>query len=123
MDWYLKAVRGFLDFKGRAQRKEYWFYILFYVLFAIVVSIADNLLGLANPETGAGPLYMIYALAFLLPTIAVAVRRLHDTGRTGWWLLIAFLPVIGAIVLLVFYCLDSQPGDNKYGPNPKGVTA
>ncbi len=123
MDWYLKAVRNFLDFKTRAQRKEYWFYVLFYILFAIVASMIDNFFGMANPETGAGPIYMIYALVFLVPTIAVAVRRLHDTGRTGWWLLIAFLPVIGAIVLLVFYCLDSQPGDNKYGPNPKGVTA
>ncbi len=81
MDWYLKAVRGFLDFKGRAQRKEYWFYILFYVLFAIVVSMADNLLGLADPETGAGPLYIIYALVFLLPTIAVAVRQIIVEGQ------------------------------------------
>jgi uncharacterized membrane protein YhaH (DUF805 family) len=66
---------------------------------------------------------MLYALAFLLPSIAVAVRRLHDTGRAGWWVLLGFIPIIGWIALIYFYVLDSQPGDNRYGPNPKGVGA
>jgi uncharacterized membrane protein YhaH (DUF805 family) len=126
MEWYLKAIRNYANFKGRAQRKEYWFYVLFYVLFAILVALVENFLGLSDlsdPESGTGPLYLVYTLAFLLPSIAVAIRRLHDTGRTGWWLLLAFVPLIGAIVLLVFYCFDSQPGDNEYGPNPKALQA
>ena len=126
MEWYLKAVRNYVNFQGRAQRKEYWFYLLFYILFAIAVVLVESFLGLSDlsdPEKGTGPLYAIYTLAFLLPSIAVAVRRLHDIGRTGWWLLLALIPLVGAIVLLIFYCLDSQPGDNKYGPNPKGVQA
>lgn len=126
MEWYLKAVRNYVNFKGRAQRKEYWFYLLFYILFAIAVVLVESFLGLSDlsdPEGGTGPLYLFYTVAFLLPSIAVAIRRLHDTGRTGWWLLLAFIPLIGAIVLIVFYCLDSEPGDNKYGPNPKGVQA
>ena len=90
---------------------------------ALAQSTGSVLSDLSDPNSGTGPLYLIYTLAFLLPSIAVAIRRLHDTGRTGWWLLLAFIPIIGAIVLIVFYCLDSQPGDNEYGPNPKGVQA
>ena len=121
MEWYLKAVKNYVGFSGRAQRKEYWFYILFYILFGVVVALAQGALGLQDPETGSGPLSLIYALAFLLPTIAVSVRRLHDTGRTGWWLLLALIPIVGAIVLIVFYVLDGQPGDNRYGPDPKAA--
>jgi uncharacterized membrane protein YhaH (DUF805 family) len=121
MEWYLKALKNYAGFSGRAQRKEYWFYVLFYIVFGVVVAFVEGLLGLGNPETGSGPLSMIYALAFLIPSIAVSVRRLHDTGRTGWWLLLALIPIIGALVLIYFYVLDSQPGDNEYGPNPKGV--
>ena len=84
-------------------------------------NLIDSVQDMQDPESGTGPLYLIYTLAFLLPSIAVAIRRLHDTGRTGWWLLLALIPLIGAIVLIVFYCLDSQPGENEYGPNPKGV--
>lgn len=124
MEWYLKAVKNYVGFSGRAQRKEYWMYILFYVIFGIVVAIVENVVGLGNPEAGQlGPLGALYSLAFLLPTVAVAVRRLHDTGRSGWWILIALIPLVGALVLLYFYILDSEPGPNQYGPNPKGVTA
>jgi uncharacterized membrane protein YhaH (DUF805 family) len=70
-----------------------------------------------------GLLSGLYSLAILIPSLAVTVRRLHDTDRTGWWLLIGMIPLIGAIVLLVFMLLDSQPGDNQYGAHPKGVTA
>ena len=123
MEWFMKALKKYAVFEGRAQRKEYWFYILFFILFAIVVSLAENALGLADPETGSGPLSLVYSLALLVPSIAVAVRRLHDTGRSGWWILIGLIPVAGAIVLIVFYVFDSEPGDNQYGPNPKGVPA
>jgi uncharacterized membrane protein YhaH (DUF805 family) len=123
MEWFMKALKKYAVFQGRAQRKEYWYYILFFVLFAIVVSLVENALGLADPETGSGPLSLVYSLALLVPSIAVAVRRLHDTGRSGWWILIGLIPVVGAIVLIVFYVFDSEPGDNEYGPNPKGVAA
>lgn len=123
MEWFMKALKQYAVFQGRAQRKEYWYYILFFILFAIVVAIVESALGLTDPEMGSGPLSLVYSLALLVPSIAVAVRRLHDTGRSGWWILIGLIPVVGAIVLIVFYVFDSEPGDNEYGPNPKGVAA
>lgn len=93
-------------------------FVLFNILIAIVLAILDTLLGFTT-ESGFGVLGLIYALAILIPGIAVAIRRLHDTGRSGWWILIGLVPLIGFIVLLVFYVQDSIPGDNEYGPNPK----
>jgi uncharacterized membrane protein YhaH (DUF805 family) len=110
-------------FEGRARRREYWFFVLFYILISVVLSMVDRVLGLYNEAYGMGPLGGIFCLAVLIPSIAVGVRRLHDTGRTGWWLLIGFIPLIGAIVLIVFFVLDSQPGTNAYGPNPKETAA
>lgn len=99
-------------FSGRARRSEYWWFVLFSFLVGIVVSIIDQIIGNAI-------LQLIVSLALLLPSLAVAARRLHDTGRTGWWLLLGLIPLVGAIVLLVFMCMDSQPGQNAYGPSPK----
>jgi len=121
MQWYLKVLTNYVGFSGRAQRTEFWMFVLINFLITVVLAFIDGMLGLSNPEVGVGVLQGIYSLAVFLPSLAVAVRRLHDTGRTGWWLLVAFLPLVGLIVLLVFYCMDSQPGDNQYGPNPKGV--
>lgn len=121
MQWYLKVLKNYVGFSGRAQRTELWMFILINFLITLVLAFVDGMLGLYNTEAGIGMLQGIYSLAVFLPSLAVAVRRLHDIGRTGWWLLIAFIPLVGLIVLLVFYCLDSQPGDNEYGPNPKGV--
>jgi len=122
MNWYLQALKQYAVFKGRARRKEYWFFALFNLIVSIVLTV-DYMTGSLDPELGVGLLSGIYSLAILIPSLAVTVRRLHDTDRTGWWVLIAFIPFIGAIVLLVFMLLDSKPGDNQYGPNPKGVTA
>lgn len=122
MDWYLKVIRNYVGFSGRARRKEYWMFFLFNLIISIVLAIVDGALGLKiGGEQGAGLLGLVYSLAVLLPGIAVSIRRLHDTGRSGWWLLIALVPFIGFIVLLVFMVLDSQGGNNEYGPNPKGV--
>lgn len=122
MDWYLKVIRNYVGFSGRARRKEYWIFVLINIVISIVLAMVDGMLGLkVGGEQGAGLLGLIYSLAILLPSIAVGVRRLHDTGRSGWWMLIAFVPFIGFIVLLVFFVLDSQPGSNEYGPNPKGM--
>ena len=123
MNWYLQALKQYAVFKGRARRKEYWFFALFNLIVSVVLTVVDYMTGSLDPELGVGLLSGIYSLAILIPSLAVTVRRLHDTDRTGWWVLIAFIPLIGAIVLLVFMLLDSKPGDNRYGPNPKGVAA
>ena len=116
MNWYVKVLKQYVDFSGRAQRMEFWMFQLFNLLISIGLAIVDAILGL-------GILQMVYALAVLLPSIAVGARRLHDTNRSGWWLLLAFIPVIGIIVLIVFWVQDSDPGSNAFGPNPKGAGA
>lgn len=119
MDWVKRIYGKYADFSGRARRKEYWFFFLFFLLVLIGLSILDTLLGTYSESRQVGLLAGLFWLGSLLPSIAVGVRRLHDIGRSGWWLLLAFLPLIGPVVLLVFAVLDSQPGDNAYGPNPK----
>ena len=119
MNWVIKVLKQYADFGGRARRQEYWMYSLFYFIFAVVVMILDNALGLAQPDLGYGPLYGLYVLALLIPSLAVFVRRLHDTGKSGWMILVSLIPIIGAIWLLILMCSDSQPGVNKWGPNPK----
>jgi len=119
MNWFLEALKKYAVFSGRARRKEYWFFALFYILFAIAIGFVDGLLGTVDPMSGIGTLGLIYSLAMLIPSLAVTVRRLHDTDRSGWMLLIALIPLIGAIVLLVFMVFDSTPGQNRFGPNPK----
>ena len=93
-------------------------FALFNVLATIAVAILDNVFGLVS-QSGVGTLGMVYALGVLLPSLGVAVRRLHDTDRSGWWLLIGLIPLIGLIVLIVFFVMDSQPGQNRFGANPK----
>jgi uncharacterized membrane protein YhaH (DUF805 family) len=119
MNWYLEVLKKYAVFEGRAGRKEYWFFILFNILISMALGYVDWLTGNINPETGLGILSGIYALGVMLPGMAVSVRRLHDTDRSGWWLLITFVPVIGAIVFLYFMVLDSNPETNEYGPTPK----
>lgn len=123
MNWYLQVLKKYAVFNGRARRSEYWYFVLFNLIVSIVLGIVDGITGGYSPEAGIGLLGGIYTLAVLIPSIAVSVRRLHDTERSGWWLLIAFIPLIGAIVLLVFMVQDSKPGSNKYGENPKEVIA
>ena len=115
MEWYLKVLKNYVGFSGRARRKEYWMFYLFNAIAMIILSIIDNIIGTYSL------LYGLYSLAVLLPSLAVAFRRLHDIGRSGAWILIGLIPLIGAIILLVFACTDSQPDDNQYGPNPKAT--
>ena len=122
MNWYLKVLKQYADFSGRARRKEYWMFVLFNMIFGIVAMILDNILGIAIEGIGYGPLYGLYALAVLIPGLAVVVRRLHDVGKSGWMILICLIPLIGAIWLLVLMVTDSNPGENQYGQNPKEVT-
>jgi uncharacterized membrane protein YhaH (DUF805 family) len=115
MNWYLIALKKYAEFDGRARRKEYWMFALFNLLITLAIAVIEAIIGTS------GFLGLIYALAVLLPAIAVSVRRLHDTDRSGWWLLIALVPIVGAIVLLVFMVQDSKPGTNLYGIYPKTV--
>ncbi|MEW6745348.1 MAG: DUF805 domain-containing protein [Planctomycetota bacterium] len=119
MNWYLEALKKYAVFSGRARRKEYWFFVLFNMIFAIIAMILDNLLGIAIEGLGYGPIYLLLCLALLLPGLAVLVRRLHDVGKSGWFFFIALIPIVGSIWLLVVLCRDSMPGENQYGPNPK----
>ncbi len=128
MDWFLEAVKKYADFSGRARRKEYWMFTLFTLLIEFGLAAAGVLLGSAvSHSTGSSagfiflaPVYL-FILAMIIPSLAVVVRRLHDLGKSGWWYFICFVPFVGGIILFVFMCLDSQPGPNLYGPNPKGV--
>ncbi len=115
MEWYLKAFRQYVDFAGRARRKEYWMFGLINVIVFMVVALLDYAL------TG-GLLFWLYYLAVLLPSLAVGVRRLHDTGRSGWWLLISLIPLVGVIVLIVFMVTEGERQPNAYGPDPKAVS-
>ncbi|MBM0204276.1 DUF805 domain-containing protein [Micromonospora sp. STR1s_5] len=111
----------YVGFSGRARRSEYWWFALFTVLVSIAAAILDSALGLTFVEgSSSGFIGLVVSLALLLPTLAVAVRRLHDTDRTGWWVLIGLVPLVGAIVLIVFFVQDGTPGANRFGPSPKG---
>ena len=119
MNWYLHVLKNYATFSGRARRKEYWMFFLISALISIVLTLLDILLGTYSMEYEAGLFSGLYSLLILIPSIAVVVRRLHDTDRSGWWILISLIPLIGVIVLFVFICLDSQPGTNRFGVNPK----
>jgi uncharacterized membrane protein YhaH (DUF805 family) len=116
MEWYLLVWKRFAEFDGRSRRKEYWMFSLFNFLIALVLEVA----GLILLKSGIGLILLavlfVYALAALIPSLAVSVRRLHDIGKSGWWLLIALVPIVGGLLLLVFSVMDSEPGMNEYGP-------
>lgn len=162
VDWAKRPIEKYADFTGRAPRAEYWWFVLAVMIAYVVVSIIESILGINRMIAGVyGPLTVLLWLATLVPSIAVAVRRLHDTNRVGWWILLPIVPYclafilggsammggiasgnamemgagmgvagiflligfVGAIVLLIFMVLPSNPGDNRYGPNPYGEGA
>lgn len=118
MKWFVKVAKNF-SFSGRARRTEYWMFILFAVLIEVILGVMDHALGTHSKGGGIGLLGGVFALGILIQSIAVAVRRLHDTGRSGWWILINLLPILGSIVWLVLMLLAGEPRDNRYGPDPK----
>jgi uncharacterized membrane protein YhaH (DUF805 family) len=143
MEWMTMPLKRYAEFSGRSRRKEYWMYVLLIFLVAVVLGVIESVLGLAQTVGPYGPLSALLALATLIPSIAVGIRRLHDTDRSGWWMLIGILPyivalgalftgnlglagvltivaLIGGVVLLVFLVLDGTKGPNRYGPDPKG---
>ncbi len=113
MNWFMAVVKKYAVFNGRARRKEYWMFVLFYILIAIGLAIVESLVG------SPGILGLILSLGLLVPSLAVSIRRLHDTERSGWWILIGFVPLVGFIVLLVFMCLEGTSGPNRFGADPK----
>ena len=115
MKEYIDVLKKWKDFDGRARRREYWMFVLFMAIFAIVAGIIDGILGTVCVFVG------LYYLAMLLPMIAVSVRRMHDIGKSGWWLFITFVPVIGSLWYLFLTIQDGQPRSNQYGEIPKGV--
>lgn len=113
MEWYLKVLKNYVGFEGRARRTEYWMFVLFNFLISFVLSLLEYIAQM--PPF----LSILYSLFILLPSLAVFVRRLHDTGRSGWYILLGLIPIVGGIILLVFALQDSEQSENQYGPNPK----
>ena len=113
-----KCLLNYVTFSGRAQRSEYWWFVLFAALTSVAAMILDNLLGLTMGTVDDGPIQTLAGLALLLPGISVAVRRLHDLDRTGWWVCIFLIPIIGVIVFLFFACRRGTDGANRFGPDP-----
>ncbi len=128
MNYYLEVFKKYAVFSGRARRAEYWYFCLFNLLAVIALVFIDAFIGGAmrgssSTEAPVGLLTVIYYLAMIIPMIAVTVRRLHDVGKSGWWIFISLVPVVGGIWLFVLTVMDSTPGDNQYGPNPKMMKA
>jgi uncharacterized membrane protein YhaH (DUF805 family) len=119
------VLSKYATFSGRAQRSEFWWWILFVFILQIVLQIIDNAVLGFDTVSGdsVGPLSGIATLALLIPNLAVGARRLHDTGRSGWWQLLVLIPLIGAIILLIWYASKGEEGTNKYGAPPRGVAA
>lgn len=123
MYWYKKCLSQYADFTGRARRKEYWMFYLFNVLIFLGFGVISALLSYLMGEAGAiiaVVIFVVYSLAIFIPGLAVTVRRLHDIDKSGWWLLLAFIP-FGGLVLFVFYCIDGTPSPNRFGASPKGL--
>ncbi len=116
MHWYTDVLKKYTVFDGRAGRQEFWMFVLFSVIVSILLSIVGNAIHLPF-------LSGLYGLAVLLPSLGVEIRRLHDIDKSGWWILIGFVPVIGGIWLLVLLCLAGKPGPNRFGPNPNEVAS
>ena len=123
MYWYIKVINQYSDFSSRARRQEYWMFALFNIVFAIIALMLDIFLGttfeIQGLSIGTGFVSIVYSLFVLIPNLALSVRRLHDVGKSGWFLLIAFIPFIGGVWLLILFLTDSQAETNQWGPNPK----
>jgi uncharacterized membrane protein YhaH (DUF805 family) len=118
MNYYFEAFKKYTVFKGRSTRSEYWYFTLFNILAILGFGLIDQLMGTFNFYVGYGPLSAIYTLAMILPGLGVSIRRLHDTGRSGWWFMITAIPVLGLLVFLYFALLDSDLNPNQYGESP-----
>ena len=118
VEWAKRPLQKYAEFTGRASRPEYWWFVLAQIVVMLVAMFLDSMLGTDFGDSGYGFIYLVVALALVVPAIAVGIRRLHDTDRSGWWLLIALIPIVGAIILIVFLASEGTKGDNQYGPPP-----
>ena len=120
MDYALMPLRRYAEFSGRSRRKEYWMFTLLMLVAGLVIGTIEGILGINTMVGGVyGPLTALLVLATIVPSIAVGIRRLHDTDKSGWWLLIALIPLIGSLILLFFFVSDGTKGQNRFGPDPK----
>jgi uncharacterized membrane protein YhaH (DUF805 family) len=118
MNWYLKVLKEhYLDFSGRARRKEYWMFTLVNLIISWSLGSLDFIFG----TTFFSLISVVYSLLVFIPSLAVAVRRLHDVGKSGWYYLLIFIPIIGWIWLLVLLVTEGESNSNKWGENPKGI--
>jgi uncharacterized membrane protein YhaH (DUF805 family) len=118
MNWYLKVLQQYADFNGRARRKEYWMFVLFNLSFSTIALYLDNFLEITIDDYAYGPLYGLYVLVLLIPGLAVLVRRLHDIGKSGWMLLVAFIPFIGPFWFLILLVTEGNAVENQFGQDP-----
>ncbi|MET7284573.1 DUF805 domain-containing protein [Streptomyces sp. NPDC005573] len=116
MHWYVDVLKKYAVFDGRARRQEFWMFTLFSLIISIVLAIVDNAMN-------SVVLGLVYSLAVLLPSLGVTVRRLHDTGKSGWFVLLCLIPLVGGIILIVFLATEGKPEQNQYGANPKYAQA
>ncbi|MEN6619429.1 MAG: DUF805 domain-containing protein [Rikenellaceae bacterium] len=120
MNWFLDILKNkYADFSGRARRKEFWSFVLFYFIFSLVAMTLDNMLGITFGHFSSGPISGLFSIALLIPSLAVTVRRLHDIGKSGWMILVGLIPVVGTIWLLVLLFTEGTSASNEYGPDPK----
>ena len=119
MKYFLYCLQHYADFTGRARRSEYWYFVLFNFIVSILIGLSFGVIAGILDMPALVYLAYLWSLAVFIPSLAVSVRRLHDIGRSGWWLLLSLIPLVGAIILIIWHCTDSQPGANQYGPNPK----
>tara|TARA_B100000686_G_C16175454_1_gene658366 strand:- start:89 stop:457 length:369 start_codon:yes stop_codon:yes gene_type:complete len=119
MDLVIQCItKKYAEFSSRASRKEFWLFFLSYCIAVVVLSVIDGIVGTYHVESGYGLFSGIYVLVTLIPYLAVCVRRLHDTDRSGWWLLLWFFPLIGLIWFIVLCCLKGSDGENRFGADP-----
>ncbi|MZI94136.1 DUF805 domain-containing protein [Vibrio sp. CAIM 722] len=118
MNWYISVFKNAFNFSGRSRRKEYWMYMLFNVIVICVLYGG----ALASNSTALSIIFAIYSLITFIPSLSVTVRRFHDLDKSGWFILLNFIPVVGGFIGLFFMCQDSSPSDNRFGPNPKTVS-
>jgi uncharacterized membrane protein YhaH (DUF805 family) len=131
MEWMTLPLKRYAEFGGRSRRKEYWMFFLLMIILGVIAGTIDTVLGFGTTSrsitgtgysfgwaTHNGPVEIVLWLATLIPSLSVTIRRLHDLDKSGWWLLILLVPLIGAIVLLVFMCIEGTRGTNRFGPDP-----
>lgn len=122
MEWMLMPLKRYADFSGRSRRKEYWMFLLGVVIVAIVLSVMEAAMGMNGMVAGVyGPLTTLLVLGLIIPGIAVQVRRFHDQDKSGWFVLLGFIPIVGGLIVLVFMLLEGTKGPNRFGPDPKGA--